>query len=146
VPVAVTAGHVRDCPAVADSKLVPAHRRGVLAAQVRAWAAGWSVGVVDAADVDRLGVAGALRAAATSAIGQLADAGVRVDAVLVDGPVAWVPAGAVAPGTPVGAHIRGDGRSVSMAAASLVAKTWRDRHMVDASRVWPEWGLDRHAG
>ncbi len=42
--------------------------------------------------------------------------------------------------------IKGDARSLSIAAASIVAKVWRDRHMVDLAQQFPHYGWDRNAG
>ncbi len=42
--------------------------------------------------------------------------------------------------------IKGDGRSLSIAAASIVAKVWRDRHMVDLAQQFPGYGWDKNAG
>ena len=42
--------------------------------------------------------------------------------------------------------VKGDGRSLSIAAASIVAKVWRDRHMVDLAQQFPGYGWDKNAG
>ena len=42
--------------------------------------------------------------------------------------------------------IKGDARSLSISAASIVAKVWRDRHMVDLAQQFPGYGWDRNAG
>jgi len=42
--------------------------------------------------------------------------------------------------------IKGDGRSQSIAAASIVAKLWRDRHMVDLAQQFPGYGWESNAG
>ncbi|MFQ1702042.1 ribonuclease HII [Loktanella agnita] len=42
--------------------------------------------------------------------------------------------------------VKGDGRSQSIAAASIVAKLWRDRHMVDLAQQFPHYGWERNAG
>ncbi len=42
--------------------------------------------------------------------------------------------------------IKGDARSLSIAAASIVAKVWRDRHMVDLAQQYPHYGWDKNAG
>ncbi|MEM8536642.1 MAG: ribonuclease HII [Pseudomonadota bacterium] len=44
------------------------------------------------------------------------------------------------------AIVKGDGRSVSIAAASIIAKTWRDRHMVALAQQYPHYGWDQNAG
>ncbi|MBO3759066.1 ribonuclease HII [Ciceribacter sp. L1K23] len=54
----------------------------------------------------------------------------------------------IPPGLPCGADalVQGDGRSYSIAAASIVAKVSRDRMMARASRVFPAYGFETHAG
>lgn len=42
--------------------------------------------------------------------------------------------------------VKGDGRSLSIAAASIVAKVWRDRHMVDLAQQYPHYGWEKNAG
>ncbi|WP_341368030.1 ribonuclease HII [Yoonia sp. BS5-3] len=42
--------------------------------------------------------------------------------------------------------VKGDGRSLSIAAASIVAKVWRDRHMVDLAQQFPGYGWEKNAG
>jgi len=63
-----------------------------------------------------------------------------VDYALVDGlPVKGLP-------VPHTALVRGDGCSLSIAAASVIAKVTRDRLMLDCHTVYPEYGFDRHKG
>ncbi|MEO1537625.1 MAG: ribonuclease HII [Pseudomonadota bacterium] len=64
-----------------------------------------------------------------------------VDHALVDGNM--IPAGITCPATPM---IKGDGRSVSIAAASIMAKVTRDRLMVDLAQQCPGYGWERNAG
>jgi ribonuclease HII len=54
-----------------------------------------------------------------------------------------VPDGLPCPGL---ALVKGDARSVSIAAASILAKVTRDRLMVRAAEFWPGFGLERHMG
>jgi len=54
-----------------------------------------------------------------------------------------VPEGLLCPGKAV---VKGDARSLSIAAASIVAKVMRDRVMVAAHHIYPDYGFDRHAG
>jgi ribonuclease HII len=42
--------------------------------------------------------------------------------------------------------VKGDGRSLSIAAASIIAKVWRDRHMVDLAQQYPGYGWEKNAG
>lgn len=65
----------------------------------------------------------------------------RPDHVLIDG--IDVPPGLPCPGE---ALVKGDMRSVSIAAASIVAKVTRDRMMIRAGRHYPQYGFERHMG
>ncbi len=92
-----------------------------------------SVGRIDATDI-RAATLDAMR----RAVRGLA---VRPDHVLIDG--LDVPPGLPAPGTAV---TKGDARSLSIAAASIVAKVLRDRLMVQAAGDYPDWSLEVHKG
>ena len=63
------------------------------------------------------------------------------DYLLIDGNL--LPNGLLQPAEPV---IKGDGKSVSIAAASIVAKLWRDRVMVDLAQQFPGYGWEKNAG
>ena len=63
-----------------------------------------------------------------------------VDFCLIDGlPVPGFP-------LPSRSIVKGDARCLSIAAASILAKVWRDRYMQELHRQFPEYGFDRHAG
>lgn len=120
-----------------DSKQVPEQRRDDLAAQVRAVAIGWGVGRAEAEEIDRLGVPGATLLAAGRALAclQVRPTGLVTDWLAVPGP--WQ----------VLAPARADGRSVQAAAASLLAKTERDRWMRgDAESAYPAYGFAGNKG
>ena len=79
------------------------------------------------------------------AMGQILNQGKIPDIILVDGrDVFKLPDGA--PTVPVEAFIKGDGRSLAIAAASIVAKVYRDALMKEYHSIWPEYGFDKHAG
>jgi ribonuclease HII len=42
--------------------------------------------------------------------------------------------------------VKGDGRSLNIAAASILAKVTRDRFMVEAAKQWPQYGFEKHKG
>lgn len=120
-----------------DSKTVAPALREQMAAEVRACAIAWAVGRAEAEEIDALGVPGATRLAALRALSELRvrPAGLVTDWLLLPGP--WA----------VLAPARADGRSVQAAAASLLAKTERDRWMREvAERRWPGYGFARHKG
>ena len=119
-----------------DSKRLAPARRAALAAALRADAA-VAVGVASVAEIDRRNILGATMLAMRRAVAGLPRA---PDLALVDGNRA--PELACAARAVVG----GDRRSLSIAAASIVAKTHRDRVMAALARDWPEYGWERNAG
>mgnify|MGYP002620773952 CR=1 FL=1 len=128
-----------DLPYV-DSKTVGPARRARLAAHVRQHALAWAVAEADAAEVDDLGP---LRAAHLAAHRAIAALGVVPDAYVTDYLALRFDA---LPAPEVVAPARADGTSLSVAAASLLAKTHRDARMRAAAVDWPAYGFERHVG
>jgi ribonuclease HII len=124
-------------PGLADSKLLtPAARERVYAQVVRR-AAAWSVVVIPAPEVDRLGLHVCNVMGMRRALAQLA---VRPSYVLTDGfPVP----GLDVPGLAVW---KGDRVAACIAAASVIAKVTRDRIMVEMHETWPHYAFDEHKG
>lgn len=122
---------------VRDSKLLQPAVRARLADAIQAEAAAWAVGVVEACDIDRIGIAAATRHAMTQAI-----AGCRPspDALLID----WVRLPLV--NLPQTCEAKADRRMVSVAAASILAKVVRDRLMTELELVYPVYGFAGHKG
>ena len=126
-----------------DSKIVPAERRGVIAAELFARAARRD-GVIaasacaSAAEIDRLNILQATLLAMVRAVTRLA---VAPTAVLVDGNI--LPAALPCPGRAV---IDGDALCLSIAAASILAKVTRDRLMSRLARRYPAYGWERNVG
>jgi ribonuclease HII len=89
-------------------------------------------------EIDRLNI---LRASHLAMVRAVAGLTVAPDAVLIDGNV--VPGGLTVPARAV---VKGDARSLSIAAASIVAKTSRDAIMVDLAQQHPGYGWERNAG
>ena len=120
-----------------DSKKLSAKRREVLWAEVMA-CADVSVAHASVAEVDALNILRASHLAMERAV-----AGLRVapDHLLIDGNM--IPKGLTLPATSL---IKGDGRSVSIAAASIVAKICRDRIMVDLAQQHPGYGWETNMG
>ena len=119
-----------------DSKRLAPARRAALAAALHADAI-VAVGVASVAEIDRRNILGATMLAMRRAVAGLPRA---PDLALIDGNRA--PELACAARAVVG----GDRRSLSIAAASIVAKTRRDRIMAALARDWPEYGWERNAG
>lgn len=120
-----------------DSKKLTAARREALAEWITAHA-DWAVAHVDVAEIDRLNILQASLQAMCRAIDGLS----RTPCLaLIDGN--RLPQGMVCPGQAV---VKGDGRSLSIAAASILAKVARDRIMVDLAQHYPGYGWERNAG
>ncbi len=120
-----------------DSKKLSARQRMVAFERICRQAAGIGVGVIDAEVIDRINILEASLLAMATAIDRLEPA---PDYLLVDGkqPVKR----AIAQLT----LTRGDSRSLSIAAASIVAKVTRDRLMEDYHRLYPAYGFAQHKG
>jgi len=136
----VTAAAVRLDPAripagLADSKTLTAARRRALAAEITALAE-VSIAHASVAEIDRLNILRASHLAMERAV-----AGLAVDHALIDGN--RIPRGLCCGATAI---VRGDARSLSIAAASIVAKVARDRIMVDLAQQHPGYGWEANAG
>lgn len=120
-----------------DSKRVPAARRIALRVEIEACAIAIGVGIVEADDVDRLNTYWASIEAMRRAVAALA---VTPEHVLVDA--------RHIPGLGVSqlAIVKGDARSYSIAAASIIAKVRRDEMMAALGERYPGYGFARHMG
>jgi ribonuclease HII len=123
---------------VRDSKQMTPHQREVAAARVKDCALAWSVGFASPREIDSQGIVGGARLAAQRALEQL---GVQPDYLLTDFrlPVPELEIDQTS-------LVRGDGRCLSIAAASVLAKTARDALMQELDRQLPGYGLAAHKG
>jgi ribonuclease HII len=121
-----------------DSKALTAARREALSLVILAKARAVAIAFAAAEEIDAYNIRGATLRAMARAVGALA---IRPDFALIDG--RDVPEGL---GCPAAAIIGGDARSLSIAAASIVAKVARDGLMARLDRHFPEFGFARHAG
>ena len=119
-----------------DSKKLAALRRVELAARIREHAVAWSVAEVDAARIDAWNIYQASRQAMTAALVQL---GIAPDYLLIDAMELDVL-------IEQKSLIKGDRRSVSIAAASILAKTHRDTRMDEWDACYPGYGFAQHKG
>ena len=119
-----------------DSKKLPAERRTELAARIRHHAIAWAVAEIDAQRIDAWNIYQASRQAMTAALQQLS---IQPDYLLIDAMQLDVL-------IEQKSLIKGDARSVSIAAASILAKTHRDACMEEWDVVYPQYGLARHKG
>ncbi|MEM7632710.1 MAG: ribonuclease HII [Pseudomonadota bacterium] len=120
-----------------DSKVLSAKRRNGLWDEILAHA-DVSVAHASVAEIDQLNV---LRASHLAMVRAVAGLATPPDHVLVDG--RDVPSGLGCPATPL---IKGDTRSLSISAASIVAKICRDRIMVDLAQQHPGYGWETNMG
>jgi ribonuclease HII len=119
-----------------DSKLLEPERREVLAERIRERAVAWAVAAVDAATIDYINIYQASRMAMRLAVSKLATPPdfLLIDAVPIELPV------------PQRSFIKGDARCHAIAAASIVAKVYRDACMRVWDGVFPQYGLAAHKG
>jgi ribonuclease HII len=124
-------------PMVADSKLLRPSMRATLAVQIQNWAP-TAVGAATAREIDEMGMAAALRLAASRALAQLQAAGVTITCVMQDGSASWLPETI---GSDVECLIQPklDLTSATCAAASIVAKEHRDELMREIGSRYPLW-------
>jgi ribonuclease HII len=122
---------------VDDSKKLTPAARADLYIQITSQAAAWSVGIVGQETIDQINILQATLQAMRQAVDSLP---MHPDLLLVD---AVDLAGCMQPVWPV---IHGDALSVSIAAASIIAKVTRDRIMDDYDTLYPQYGFARHKG
>lgn len=120
-----------------DSKALSPAQRAILKKLLTVKAVSWGVGQGSVAEIEKFGLSYALRLAYQRALSQLS---VSPDLILLDGrPLKNWP-------YPHKAIIKGDCKVKSIAAASIVAKEYRDRLMIKLSRQYPHYGFARHKG
>lgn len=122
---------------VNDSKQLTARKRMDLRAVLTADpSVRWAVGIVSAGEIDRINILQATWKAMRLALEGIAEA----DFALVDGnPVKGLH-------LPSESIVKGDARSASVAAASIIAKTTRDLMMDEAAERYPDYGFEIHKG
>ena len=125
-----------------DSKRLRPDERERLAPRIRARALAWGLGWADAAEIDALNILEATLLAMRRALLALP---VRPELVQVDGNRAPAIADLGCTG-PAETLIGGDGREAAIAAASILAKTWRDAYMALADARHPGYGFAVHMG
>ncbi|MGD9763240.1 MAG: ribonuclease HII [Candidatus Binatia bacterium] len=137
VAAAVILPHECALRGIDDSKRLTPAARTHMDGAIRGCAIAFGIGVVEVADVDRLNIYRAALEAMRRAVCALA---VPAEQLLVDArriPEVDIPQTAL---------IKGDARSYSIAAASIVAKVARDAMMDLLDREYPEYGFARHRG
>ena len=125
---------------VTDSKQVTPERREELAPLIKEVAISWGVGRCTSKEIDEIGIIAATKKAMERALRKLDidPAHLLIDALLLDEKVM--------PLEQQTKIIKGDQRSLSIAAASILAKVTRDRFMVALDEQYPEYGFAAHKG
>ena len=120
-----------------DSKKLSEKKRAEFDGEIRMNAVAWAIASVDVETIDRINIRQASLLAMRMAVQQLA---LSPDFLLIDGrdTIDWP--------CPQQAVIQGDGASLSIAAASVLAKVHRDRLLVELDRQFPGYGLAQHKG
>ena len=126
-----------ELPGIDDSKKLTPARRCRLYDRLYAVARSIGIGVVDAVEIDRINILQATLRAMAMAVANLSP---RPDFLLIDGIFT------IGSDLPQQAIKKGDSLSISIAAASIVAKVTRDRIMGQADLLFPEFGFARHKG
>ena len=128
---------------VRDSKQLTPARRAVLEKQIRAECLAWSVAQASVEEIDRLNI---LRASLLAMRRALLGLSCKPSLVGVDGPYLPDLPARWRQGVDLRALVGGDGRCPVIAAASILAKEWRDRLMRHLDTEWPGYRLGEHKG
>lgn len=120
-----------------DSKKLTAKARAALFDLIREGCLAYAIGIVEADEIDRINILNATKKAMQAAVSRLS---VRPDRLLVDA------VNLEGTGLLVIPLIKGDALSISIAAASILAKVTRDRIMEEWDRALPAYGFAQHKG
>lgn len=123
---------------VNDSKKVSEKKREKLYEEITTNAIAWGVGIVDQNEIDSINILNATKKGLTNSIKELE---VKPDLILVD---ALTKIDTL--GIPYESIIKGDAKSYSISAASIIAKVTRDRIMRQWDELYPEYGFEKHKG
>lgn len=125
-------------PVLNDSKQLPEKQRDALRKEIESEAIAWAVAEVSAAEIDRINI---LKASILGMHRALDELRTRPEFILVDGnkfyPYQKIPHWCV---------VKGDSKYASIAAASILAKTWRDEAMCRLHREFPEYNWAENKG
>lgn len=121
-----------------DSKQLTDRRRRLLRTVIERDAVAWAVGVITPEEIDRINILNASILAMHRALDQLQ---VRPEAVIVDGN-RFKPYGTL----PYTTIVKGDGKYLAIAAASILAKTYRDDYMDELAQQYPQYDWQSNKG
>jgi len=121
-----------------DSKKLTARQRYALRTEIERDAVSWAIGIVTAKEIDEINILRASILAMHRAVDGLK---VRPEALIIDGnrfsPYQNLPYTTI---------VKGDGKYLAIAAASVLAKTYRDDYMQELHKEYPYYGWDHNAG
>lgn len=121
-----------------DSKQLTAKQRYALREEIERDAIAWSLGIVTAKEIDEMNI---LRASITAMHRAIDGLKVRPQHLIIDGNRFYP-----YPNIPHNTVVKGDGKYLSIAAASILAKTYRDDYMKKLHEEYPFYGWDHNAG
>lgn len=121
---------------VNDSKQLTEKQREKALEEIKKHAVSISIAVSSVEEIDRINIYRATREAMLSAIDKLS---IKPEFVLIDA----MPMEMLIPSLSI---IKGDTLSISIAAASIVAKTTRDQYMIEMDKIFPEYQFKKHKG
>ena len=123
---------------VNDSKKVSEKKREKLYEEITEEAIAWGVGIIDPQEIDDINILNATKKGLTTALKELTE---KPDLILVDALT-----GIDTLGIPYQSIIKGDAKSYSIAAASIIAKVTRDRIIRELDKIYPQYGFEKHKG
>ncbi|MEO7935344.1 MAG: ribonuclease HII [Dokdonella sp.] len=138
VVAAVILDPARPIKGLADSKVLSATRRDQLALEIRAQVLAFAICIVEAEEIDQLNILGATMAGMSRAVAALS---ILPTLALIDGN--RVPKDLSCRGQAI---VRGDATEAAISAASILAKTERDRIMCELDAIHPGYGFAKHKG
>ena len=120
-----------------DSKKLSKKKRETIAEEIKEHALCYAVGQIEADEIDRINILEATKKAMILAVKNLK---LKADFLLIDAlELKNI-------NLPQKGIIKGDSVSASIAAASIIAKVYRDNLMKDFAKIYPEYGFEKHAG
>lgn len=130
----------KDCiiEGVNDSKKLSEKKREALYEEITQKAVAWGVGIMDNNVIDEINILEATRKAMTHAVEELE---IKPDYIFIDAEKKVDTKGI--PYLPI---VKGDALSISIAAASIIAKVTRDRMMKEYDKLFPAYGFEKHKG
>ena len=131
------------CEDINDSKQLSARQRERLVPMIKEQAVNWAVEMVSAEEIDRFNILNASIIGMHRAVARL---GVRPDHLIIDGNRFKEYVDEDFRPIPHHTVVKGDGKYLSIAAASILAKTARDEYMMELAREYPGYGWERNMG